>query len=463
MDQPPRQDVIVLGAGAAGTAAAIASAKTGAKTLLIDSGPLVGGELISGMPVDGAVNARGQWIVGGPARELFDECARLGGYIGAINDWRLIQYVAFDPEIMKVAAVNVLRRHNVELLLYTFVHGVEAKEGKVSALRAVNKTGHVKLDAKIFLDCSGDGDLAVMAGADCLTDGQAGEFQPLSMMFRMSGVETRPLLQFVCDHPEHFALGESDTMRGRRTDAQIAQELYNQNQPAVFFKGDGPLLSAAIARGQMYPTALIMIQPTSAARKEVCLNTTRVANIDATQTLQLSRQLGPLMDQALICARFMQKNVPGFAGAQFAALAPRMGIRETRRIAGESILTGDDVLQGVKHPDGVAKGCHHVDIHQSGTGQIRIPVANGGSYDIPWGCLIPQKLANTLIAGRCFSSDRRANGSARVMGPCMAMGHAIGTAAALCVQNGFSDSRQLPLTTLRTALQSQGTILDGTE
>ncbi len=462
MNPSPKQDVIVLGAGASGVAAAIAAAQTGARTLLIDSGPLAGGELISGMPVDGAINARGQWIVGGPARELFEECRRLGGYIGPVNDWRLIRYVAFDPEIMKVAVVNVLRRHNVELLLYTFVHAVEARDGRVSAIHAINKSGPLRLEAGMFLDCSGDGDLAVMARAHCLSDGPAGEFQPISLMFRMSGVETEPLLAFVRDHPEHVALGESDTMRGGRTDAQIARELYDQGQPAVFFKGNGPLLAQAIQRGRMYPTALIMIQPTSAARKEVCLNTTRIANIDATQTLQLSRQLGPLMDQALICTRFMQENVPGFAQAQFAALAPRLGIRETRRIAGETVLSGEAVLAGAKCPDGVAKGCHHVDIHQAGTGQIRIPVANGGSYDIPWGCLVPRGLTNVLVAGRCFSSDRRANGSARVMGPCMGMGHAIGTAAGLCLQDHLSDTRQLPVAALRSTLQTQGAILTGT-
>jgi hypothetical protein len=111
----------------------------------------------------------------------------------------------------------------------------------------------------------------------------------------------------------------------------------------------------------------------------------------------------------------------------------------------------------------VAKGCHHVDIHQSGTGQIRIPVANGGSYDIPWGCLVPRKLNNVLVAGRCVSADRRANGSARVMGTCMAMGHAAGMAAALGIQQGLSNFRSLSLPTLRSALQSQGAILEGTE
>jgi hypothetical protein len=451
--------VVVVGAGAAGITAAIAAAKSGKQTLLIESGSVPGGELISGMPVDGAVNARGEWILGGVGRELFDECNRLGGYIGPINDHRLIYYVAFDPEIMKIAIIRILNRYGVDLLIRSFVCSVNATAGKVHSLTILNKSGLTDIQADVFLDCSGDGDLCVMSGASFVKGGDAGAFQPVSLMFRLSGVETEPLLDFARKNPESLALGESETMRAGRTDSELAESLYQQGQPAVFFKGNGPLMGDAIRKGDLFPTALIMIQPTSKVRKEVCLNATRVANIDATDTAALSGTLGILMEQVLQCTEFMRIYVPGFQNSTLAATAPRLGIRETRRIIGEYVLVGSEVLEGKKSLKGVAKGCHHVDIHQDGTGQIRIPVANGGSYDIPWGCLIPKGLSNVLMAGRCVSSDRDANGSLRVMGSCMGMGHAIGMASTLLRQG--HDVRELPIKVLRSALLQSGAILEG--
>ncbi len=456
-------DVVVLGAGSSGVSAAVAAAKCGKRTLLIESGPMAGGELISGMPVDGAVNARGEWIQGGVSREFFEECERLGGYIGPINDHRLIYYVAFDPEIMKVAVANVLHRHGVELLLHTFAYAVDTDQGVVKAIEFLSKSVKSRVEAPVFLDCSGDGDIAALAGADYLEGNGHGQYQPVSLIFCLSGVETRELLEFARTHPESLALGESETMRQGYTDAELAESLYQQGQPAVFFKGDGPLLAQGIRTGELFPTALIMIQPTSSSRKEVCLNATRVANVNATDTQALSHTLGPLMEQVIQCTRFMQNHVPGFRNCSFARVAPRLGIRETRRIVGEYSLSQQEVLEAHKSDQGVAKGCHHVDIHQDGTGQIRIPVANGGSYDIPFGCLVPKKLHNVLVAGRCASADREAHGSMRVMGSCMSMGQAIGTAAALYIDAPeITRFNQMPVQTLRTRLRAMGAVLDGT-
>ncbi|WP_382325820.1 FAD-dependent oxidoreductase [Hydrogenophaga sp. UC242_53] len=171
-----------------------------------------------------------------------------------------------------------------------------------------------------------------------------------------------------------------------------------------------------------------------------------------------------LSDQVWQCSAFMQRHVPGFEQAGFSGIATRVGVRETRRIVGHDSLSEDDVLSARKRDDGIAKGSHHVDIHQSGTGQIRIPVRDGGSYDIPWGCLLPQGVRNVVAAGRIFSSDRGANGSARVMGPCLAMGQAAGTAAALLLDSGagVADFATLPVQALRSRLQADGAILDGT-
>jgi len=277
-------------------------------------------------------------------------------------------------------------------------------------------------------------------------------------------VDTSRLLAFQCDNTASFALGESDAIRQGRTDRELAECAIQQGQPSVFIKGNGPLLSAAIERGEMYATALIMIQPTSNQRKEVCLNTTRVGGIDGMHTAELSATLSTLSDQVLQCSAFMKRCVPGFENAAYSGISARVGVRETRRIDGFERLTETDVLEARKREDGIAKGSHHVDIHQSGTGQIRIPVKDGGSYDIPWGCLLPRGIDNVVAAGRILSADRSAHGSARVMGPCLSMGHAAGTASVMLLQSEATSPSyaHLDVRALRTRLKMEGAVLDGT-
>jgi len=458
----PDYEVIVVGGGSAGIAAAAGAARNGARTLLIDAGPALGGELLSGMTIDGAINARGEWIVGGVLGELIDELKKLDGYVGAFNDWRLIRYVCVDPVAMQIAVMNVLRKYGVDVLLHTTVEDVVMDGERMTGVVIRNKSGRSVLGAGAFVDCSGDGDVCALAGAPYEIGSPSGELQPVSMIFRLAGVETEPLLDFVREHPEHVAVGESEEIRGGRTDRELVEELYRQGQPTVFFKGNGPLLAEAIESGELFPTALIMIQPTSVPRKEVCVNATRVAHLNALNTKQLSGTMGELFDQIGICIRFLKNRVPGFEQAHLSGIAPRIGIRETRRIVGDYVLTGEDVGQGRKFADGVAKGCHHIDIHQEGSKQVRIPIANGGSYDIPFRSLLPQKLSNVLVAGRCLSADRQAQGTARVMGSCLAMGQAAGTAAALFGSKRISNMRQLDVGGLRERLKQQGAVLEGT-
>lgn len=456
-------DVAVIGGGAAGVAAAIAAAKTGARTIVVDAGSMLGGELLSGMSIDGALNARGEWVVKGVSEEIYEECRKMDGFIGPLCDFRLISYICCDPEVMKIAIARVLARHNVTVLLYTHASETITKNGKVSGVVLTSRNRRTLLTAKYFVDASGDGDVAAMAGAPFEMSDESGDLQPLSLMFRMSGVENGPFLEFVRDNPASLAVGESEWLRGNRTDDELAQAIYDQGEPTVFFKGNGPFLGGAIQRGEMPPTALIMIMPTSKARKEVCINATRVAeNIDGTRALDVSRAVPVLLEQVWQTATFLKNRCPGFENATFAGVAPRVGIRETRRIMGEDIITGDDCRAGRKRKDVVTKGAHHIDIHGDGIKQVRIPIPNGGSYDIPWGTLIPRGLSNVVLAGRCMSSTREANGTTRMMGPCLGMGHAAGTAAAISIAEGYTDIRQLPLANLQTVLREQGAILEGT-
>ena len=127
----------------------------------------------------------------------------------------------------------------------------------------------------------------------------------------MAGVDSAALLSYVREHPESVAVGESDAIRGGRTDREITEEIYRQNQPCVFFKGDGPLLGDAIRRAEMFPTALVMIQPTSNVRREVCINATRITLDEPTRSDNMATALKVLTGQVLQCAEFLKKSVPG--------------------------------------------------------------------------------------------------------------------------------------------------------
>lgn len=466
MTQKLRQesyDVVVVGGGCAGVAAAISAAKNGGKTLLVDAGSNVGGELITGLPVDGALNARGEWIVGGVLKEILNEHERLGGYIGPVNDWRLIWYVCIDPEIMKIAVMNVLARHGVEVRLYTFAEDVVVDRGCVTGIITLNKQARTLITARVFIDCSGDGDISALAGAETMISNVHNEFQPLTMLFRIGGVDAAELLDFCVEHPENLAVGESEWMGSNLTPRQCAEELRKQGQPAVFIKGDGPLIQKGLEEGRIQPTALIGIIPVSNERREVSVNTTRTANIDATDTKALSRSLNGLLDQVWMSVEFMKSSIPGFQNSYFAGLSHRIGIRETRRIVGDYVLSRDDVFEARKRDDGIGKGSHHIDIHQDGIKQVRIPVSDGGSYDMPYDMLVVKGLQNLYVAGRCMSADREAHGSARVMGPCMAQGEAAGLGAMLSLRlNELGDIRAVPVKLLRTRLAEQNAILDGT-
>lgn len=453
-------DVAVVGGGCAGIAAAAASARNGARTLLIERDPFPGGDLISGLPVLGCLNSLGEWIVGGVLDELLEECRNLHGYIGPVFDWRTLWGVCVDPSVVRLAVVDLLRRHGVDLLLGCAVCGVTTENAAVTTLSVSDGTCRMPIEARFVVDCTGDAAIVSSAGAECEKGGPGGEFQPVSLVFQMGPVDFHALLQFVRDHPDEVLLAENPVIG--KSPAECANALCEAGYPYLALSAAGRLLGSAIEAGEMYPCTAIFMSPTSMARREVTLNSTRVANVDATDSRELSRVLPVLVEQVETCVRFARSRLPGFGQADLTRLAPRVGIRETRRVVGEHVLTAEEVLEGTKSPQVIAKGGHHVDIHGAGTYQRRIPVSGGRSYDIPWGCLIPRALANVLVAGRCLSSTREANGSARVMGTCIATGQAAGTAAALCAAGGRSDVRELPVALLQETLREQGAVLGGT-
>ncbi len=454
-----KNTIVIVGSGPAGIAAACAAADNGAKVTLIEASPFPGGELVSGLPVDGCLNARGEWLVGGPAQALFEGCRRRNGYIGPVFDWRLNWGVCVDPVAMRLAIIEALASRGIQLMLGSIVSGAKVIDHRITTIDVIQRYGQTTLSADIFIDTSGDGTVATLAGAEC-EKAKADALQPVSLTFRVGNVDIPRLMTFIRNHPEEFILAESPVIT--KTPAECAQALYDAGLPFVPLSAKGHVLGDAIAKGSVAPCTAIFMWPTSLARREIGLNMTRLTGIDATDNAAWSATLPELARQVEQGVAFLKNSVPGFADTVLADTAYSVGIRETRRICGEATLGDDDVREARHNTNGIARGAHHIDIHGAGTAQTRIPVRGGGSYDIPFGCLIPRGLQNLLVAGRCLSSTRPANGSCRVMGTCLATGQAAGTAASLLTKKQNFDPRRLDIAALRSHLKTQGAIIDGT-
>lgn len=454
-------DVIVLGAGASGVVAAIAAANLGARTALIERGSAAGGELISGLAILGSSNSRGEWLIGGPAKGLIDRCDKLGGFVGRPFDGRTMWGACVDPEIMKLVVPEALADAGVATYLSATATDVVAHEGSVHGIIVEGRGEPMLLTAAAFVDASGDAFLSQLAGAQFEQGAPDGTLQPMSLTFRAGPVHYQQLLEFVRDNPQEFMLAESDVIT--KSPAECAADIYASGLPFVCLQAEGEhtLLREAMEHGQMYPTTGIYIYPTSVQRQELGLNTTRVVGVDPFDSEAAGSAMAALSGQVTQVISFLRSTIPGFSDCQVSGVSGRIGIRETRRILGEERLETDDVVEGRKRADVVAKGGHHVDIHGSGRAQQRIHVKGGKSYDIPFGALIPKHVANVMVSGRCFSSSREANGSARHMGSCMAMGQASGTAAALTARQHRANVRELDLSELQQVLRTEGAILDG--
>lgn len=450
-------DVVVVGGGAAGVAAAAAAADGGARVALLERGTTLGGELVGGLPILSVANAGGEWIVGGIARELFEAADELDGYAGRPFDGRAMWGACVDPEVMRLVVISALARRGIRVYMGAGVTDVVTEGGRVVGVIAQAKDGPMLITASTFIDASGDADLSAMAGVPTLKGSETGELQPVSLTFRMSHIDYDRYLGWLREHPEEFNLAENPSFGMTRR--ECADAVADSGLPFCVLQGQGAgtALADAIASGEMFPTTAVWMWPTSIGRQELGFNTTRVAGIDGTSSLALGAAAAELANQVSTATAFLKRTLPGFENAHLSGVAPKVGIRETRRIVGEETLTTAAVVAGEKRADGVARGAHHVDVHGSGTKQTREYVRDGRSYDIPFGALIPVGLENVLVAGRCLSSEREANGSARVIGTCLAMGQAAGAAAAMT----DGDVRAIDVGELRDRLTAAGAVVEG--
>lgn len=425
-------DVVVLGGGPAGLAAAAAAAAHARRVLLIERYGFLGGMGTAA----GVTNFCGlhanvfgeiRQVVHGVADDLLGRIDRLGGLNPPHRVFGKIDAQAYDTAVFKCAADDLLLSRGADLLFHALAAGVMMHdERRIKALLVETKSGRQAILGRVFIDCSGDGDLAAFAGAAYEKGDAQGDLLYPSMMFRLNGV-----------------------------DADKAGEAW-RTIPA--------LMDEAAKRGVTFPRKGAIVRPQKHSI-EWRVNVTQVKNddghaVDATDAVQFSRGEIDGRKQALDFFAFLKREAPGFADAYVVDIPPQLGVRETRRITGRYQLTADDVLTCASFDDTIGVNGWPVEAHVAGDIVFKfvdVPNCRGFNH-LPYRMLLPLGVDNLLMAGRCASMTHMGQSAARVTGPCFAMGQAAGTAAALSLRAGVAP-RRLDVPRLQEVLQQDGAYL----
>jgi hypothetical protein len=454
-------DVLVCGAGTAGAIAAIAAARTGARTLLIEQYGRIGGMASTGMSFLGTSDASGRRALGGIGAELFERLVAAGAAFSDRPDRQVGSLTVADPLALQHMLLTMLLEADVQFLLHAFCVDVAVDGSRIRGVVAAHKGGLEVVTARAVVDATGDGDIAARAGARFVSgrDGD-GDLQPVTRIFGVAGVDVAAMLAYLRQHPEE--MNAPDQWDG---EAYTAQDL---DAPSVVMDAFPHLVAEARAAGEFtVPRDRIGVE-TGPTPGVVTINATRVHSIDGTDPDALSRAEVETQRQMFDVFQFLRRRVPGFARAWLLDSAYQVGVRESRHILGEYVLTLDDVMNGRDFPDTVARGAYPVDLHdvRPGARVLGATVAGGGvtlrtikrAYGIPMRCLIPSGREGLVVAGRAISATHEAAGSVRGQAVCMATGHVAGTIAALGAQAG-GRLRDLESHTIRDVLTNQRAVL----
>ncbi len=398
-------DVLVCGGGCAGIAAALSSARNGAKTLLVERAGFSGGIITTvGLPYfDGLIDKpSGRFVVKGIALELLQKLGVAKEGAKHIDDLRpdlITKYwgSVYIPNVeeFKLLSDELILKHrdNLKVLYHSMACDVEVKAGRISAVTIANKDGLTRIEAKQIIDSTGDGDVAHWAG--CPT------------------IKSTPLMPLTM----HFRIGNVVPVKETKDAAKkVLIEAHKEGRLPNFY---GPGLIFAFAKDECY------------------VHATRVP-ADATDAADFTRAEIQGRKDAWTIFNEWKTKVPGFENSYYIMSGPYIGVRDTRRIVGLNMLSLEDLQKTTRHDDAIATGCWFLDIHPPET-TLDKPFTGSGfqpkPYDISYRTLIPQNVSNLLVAGRCHSASSEASASSRVTATAMALGEAAGVAAALAVKS----------------------------
>ena len=403
-------EVIIAGGGPSGCAAAAAAARKGAKTLLIEATYTLGGMGTSGLVTCFAPFGDGEkQIYCGIAKEVSRKSNRAA--------WRTeedaLGWVTSSPEDLKRIYDALVTESGADILFGSQICDATAADGRVTHITVANKSGLTQYTANLFVDCTGDGDLAAWAGASFALGAQDGTLQPATLCFVLTNINQQAY--------------DKLTMNGGCPESPIHK---------ILALGDKyPLITDEhLCVDELWPGT-------------VSFNAGHLWESDGTDIMQVSRSVVRGRELARQFRDALAEVEPeAFADAYLLATAPVLGVRESRRIAGEYTLTLQDYLERKTFPDEIARNCYYIDVHsavrrsenENAAQAAEHHYEKGESHGIPFRCLIPKGFDNLLVAGRAISCDRIVMGSTRVMPNCLTTGQAAGTAAVLALRSGGS-------------------------
>lgn len=428
-------DVVVVGSGSAGSTAAIAAARTGARTLLLEKLPFLGGNSTAVLDTFYGFWTPGEQprkIVSGVADDVVAGLRRLGPVVERPNTYGAGTGVTYLAEHLKVAWERLVLDAGVTVLLHAFVQDVEVRDGRVAALLVATKAGLRRVEARAVVDASGDADVCAFAGFGYEQAGALAPAQTLTTTFRMGNV----------DSARRRTIGKD------RLHALMAEAAESGEYRLPRREGSDHITPTPGV------TATVMTRVSHVRR-----DGDTVVNATDPDVLTAAEMEG--RRQAVEYARFLTDRVPGYEQASLIALSTQIGLRETRRVYGDVRLERDDVLSARQFDDQVGLCGAPIEDHHGGAGDGTTweYLPEGTAVGIPFRALVVRDSVNTLVAGRCFSATHDAHASVRSMAQCMAMGQAAGTAAALAASRD-GDVRAVDPEALRARLRKDGATLE---
>jgi hypothetical protein len=428
-------DVVVAGGGPFGFPAAIAAARNGMETVLIERYSAIGGVGTTGLcnVWMGTVPQ----VDGGVFREIKTRTISAGGLVDGY-------YAAYDPEVYVLILNDMIAEEDVKLLLYTTAVDVVVEGSSLKGVIVESKSGRQAILGKVVIDATGDGDVAVRAGASYeATD--ISDRQACTLMFRVGGVDVGRLKELV----EKFGL-----RRGTLPDLQanpypnmveVDKDLIKKAHESGILEPEvGGIILMGLEDRTWYETGMISVNSAQLVG-DACNNE------DLTAMEVKARKINAQI------VEFLKNNIPGMEKCFLSYNAATMGVRESRRIIGDYVLTKNDVLTAKKFEDTIAN--NRFPMQGRGPGPVFTNIEIPKTYNIPYRCLVPKGLDNILVGGRDISMDHMVLMSQRTMPLCFSIGQAAGTAAALSIKNNVTP-RRLDVKLLQKTLMDQGAALN---
>lgn len=438
-------DVIVLGGGVSGCMAAIASARQGARTLLVEQYGFLGGSLTNaGVGPMMTFHAGARQVVTGIPQELIDRMCELGGCLGHIEDSTgyASSVTPFDEEIMKLALDRLTAESGVRVLFHARLVSVDTDGSSLTAICVQTRGGLLTLEARVFIDASGDGALSASAGAQLRQGRDSDGFcQPMTTNMKVRGVDIDALKEEIRREPENFNIRDLSAM---------------DRAPRLSVAGFYRQFNAAKHSGELTTAREDVLLFETVVPGEVIVNTTRVVLLNPTDAWDISKAEQQGRQQAHELIRFFRKYCAGMEKAELISTGVQIGVRESRRVIGDYVLTAEDLLSSRHFPDTVALGGYPIDIHNpTGEKTETTHLKPGQFYYIPLRSLIAKGKDNLLVCGRCISATHEAGAAIRVTPIAMGVGQAAGTAAGLAAKEN-AEVRALDIARIHNALEKLG-------